>query len=124
MSARRRRSETSSESDRIKRRGRPRVDKPDASPSDRRRTQIRVAQRAYRQRKEGTLDGLRKRVSDLTNTIEMMNDIFGDCRNRLLNAGILNDQMRDLCDVAGQFDALVREIRSPGDDCKSANYSV
>ena len=123
MSARRRRSETSSESDRIKRRGRPRVDKPDASPSDRRRTQIRVAQRAYRQRKEGTLDGLRKRVSDLTNTIEMMNDIFGDCRNRLLNAGILNDQMRDLCDVAGQFDALVREIRSPGDDCRTATYS-
>ena len=46
--------------------------------NQRRRTQIRMAQRAYRQRKESTLDELRKRVSDLTNTIELMNKSFLD----------------------------------------------
>jgi hypothetical protein len=39
-----------------KKRGRPRVEKQDESAADRRRTQIRMAQRAYRQRKESTLE--------------------------------------------------------------------
>lgn len=65
-----------------KKRGRPRVEKPDQSAADRRRTQIRMAQRAYRQRKESTLEELRKRVSELTNTIELMNKAFLDHRDR------------------------------------------
>lgn len=65
-----------------KKRGRPRVEKPDESAADRRRTQIRMAQRAYRQRKESTLEELRKRVSELTNTMELMNKAFLDHRDR------------------------------------------
>ena len=65
-------SNSSDDGDGGKKRGRPRVEKQDESAIDRRRTQIRLAQRAYRQRKESTLEDLRQRVAELTNTIELM----------------------------------------------------
>ncbi|KAK4956147.1 hypothetical protein LTR66_013361 [Elasticomyces elasticus] len=63
-------------SDDSRKRGRPRVESQAESAVDRRRTQIRVAQRAYRQRKESKLEHLRKRVSDLQGVIESMNTSF------------------------------------------------
>lgn len=42
----------------------------------RRRTQIRLAQRAYRQRKETTISQLRERVNELEDAVETMKDIF------------------------------------------------
>ncbi|KIM94031.1 hypothetical protein OIDMADRAFT_184511 [Oidiodendron maius Zn] len=49
----------------LKPRGRPRVIAEDKTAADRRRTQIRVAQRAYRERKEKTILFLKKRTQEL-----------------------------------------------------------
>ncbi|KAK5155062.1 hypothetical protein LTS14_006017 [Recurvomyces mirabilis] len=98
-------------------RGRPRVDKQDESAADRRRTQIRMAQRAYRQRKESTLEDLRKRVSELTNTAELMNKTFVELRDRLSTQADVNDQ-RALWDVASRYEELMKIVRNPSeDDC-------
>ena len=59
-----------------KQRGRPRLDTQDETAADRRRTQIRLAQRAYRNRKETTISALKKRVGELERTIEKMNKSF------------------------------------------------
>ncbi|KAL6713794.1 hypothetical protein ACLMJK_008286 [Lecanora helva] len=62
--------------DNVRPRGRPRLDTKDQNAADRRRTQIRVAQRAYRQRKETTISGLNQRVTLLEKTIEDMQKAF------------------------------------------------
>ncbi|CAG8983651.1 hypothetical protein HYALB_00004082, partial [Hymenoscyphus albidus] len=59
-----------------KARGRPRVDTKDETAADRRRTQIRMAQRAYRHRKETTISSLEKKVQELRGTNEEMSNIF------------------------------------------------
>lgn len=56
----------------------------------RRRTQIRLAQRAYRQRKETTISGLNKRVASLQKTIEDMNSTFMNFNARANASGIQN----------------------------------
>ena len=75
-----------------------------------------MAQRAYRQRKESTLDELRKRVSDLNNTIEVMNKLFFDCKDRLYAANLAEPQLFDLHDTATEFEALVKDARNPIED--------
>ena len=75
-----------------------------------------MAQRAYRQRKESTLEELRRRVSDLSNTIEVMNKLFSDCRDRLYASNLSETQMFDLHDTASEFEALVKEARNPNDE--------
>ncbi|EKG18234.1 hypothetical protein MPH_04494 [Macrophomina phaseolina MS6] len=59
-----------------KQRGRPKVDTQDETAADRRRTQIRLAQRAYRQRKESTISSLQKQVEQLQSVIDGMNNSF------------------------------------------------
>ena len=54
----------------------------------RRRTQIRLAQRAYRQRKETTISGLNGRVASLEKTIEDMHKTFLEFNDRAIAAGI------------------------------------
>ena len=100
-----------------KKRGRPRVDKQDESAADRRRTQIRMAQRAYRQRKESTLEELRKRVSELTNTVELMNKVFLDHHDRLFHTGLPDKQLEDVRETATQFETLMKCVRNPSEDC-------
>jgi ABC-type uncharacterized transport system permease subunit len=78
-----------------------------------------MAQRAYRQRKESTLEELRKRVSDLSNTIEVMNKLFGDCRDRLYASNLAETQIFDLHDTATEFEVLVKDARNPTEDSKS-----
>ena len=78
-----------------------------------------MAQRAYRQRKESTLEELRQRVSNLTNTIELMNKNFGDCRDRLYSYNLPQGAMLDVHSVSSQFDSLVKEARNPHEDSKS-----
>lgn len=75
-----------------------------------------MAQRAYRQRKESTLDDLRKRVSDLTNTIEVMNKLFEDCRDRLYASSLPDAQMSDLGNTAAEFEMLVKDARNPNEE--------
>ncbi|CUS15240.1 unnamed protein product [Tuber aestivum] len=59
-----------------KQRGRPRLDTKDENAADRRRTQIRLAQRAYRLRKETTISSLRNRVTELETAIDGMQSTF------------------------------------------------
>ena len=78
-----------------------------------------MAQRAYRQRKETKLDGLRRRVSELTSTIESMNDIFTQCRDRLNSSNLNQVQVLDLEKVSVQFEDLVKDARRSSDDGES-----
>ena len=55
----------------------------------RRRTQIRLAQRAYRQRKETTISGLNQRVTKLESAIEEMNKAFSAFDDKMTTSGIL-----------------------------------
>ncbi|SMQ45208.1 unnamed protein product [Zymoseptoria tritici ST99CH_3D7] len=93
--------------DESKKRGRPRVERPDGLAADRRRTQIRMAQRAYRQRKESTMDELRNQVSDLTSKLALLNKAFGRCREQLTLSGLRGDQAQLLRATAQQFDSIV-----------------
>ncbi|KAK5114008.1 hypothetical protein LTR62_003131 [Meristemomyces frigidus] len=93
--------------------GRPRVDKQDGSAADRRRAQIRMAQRAYRQRKESTLDELRKRVSELTTTAELMNKTFLELKDLL---SINNSAgQKSLWDTSLRFEQLMQAVRNPNE---------
>lgn len=78
-----------------------------------------MAQRAYRQRKESTLDELRKRVSDLTNTAELMNKIFLDCRDRLFGGALPEYHVSDLRETSTQYETLMKVVRNPGDEVLS-----
>lgn len=87
-------------------RGRPRLDTRDETatevwpPTDescvpskltlqqRRRTQIRLAQRAYRQRKETTISALNKKVAALESTIEKMHDSFLEFNDKAIASNI------------------------------------
>lgn len=87
-------------------RGRPRVDTRDETAADRRRTQIRLAQRAYRQRKETTISALKKRVQDLERNIEQISSSFLSFNDQLLDSGLINnrhDLTRRLQVVTEQF---------------------
>ncbi|KAF2112040.1 hypothetical protein BDV96DRAFT_167888 [Lophiotrema nucula] len=72
-----------------KARGRPRVDTEDATAADRRRTQIRLAQRAYRQRKETTISSLKQQNASLQSIIEQMNKSFLRFNDSALKSGLL-----------------------------------
>ncbi|KAK1993453.1 BZIP family transcription factor [Colletotrichum falcatum] len=62
--------------DKKRSRGRPRLDTTDETAKDRRRTQIRLAQRAYRNRKETAIQSLEKKVDELRKTNEEMSKEF------------------------------------------------
>ncbi|RFU36312.1 hypothetical protein B7463_g44, partial [Scytalidium lignicola] len=70
-------------------RGRPRVDTQDETAADRRRTQIRMAQRAYRHRKESTIATLEQRVEKLLKTNEEMNAVFVALHDFAVSKGVL-----------------------------------
>ena len=85
-------------------RGRPRLDTQDENAGDvsafhagqttsdkskRRRTQIRLAQRAYRLRKETTISSLKTRVAELERTIEHMHSSYLDLNDAAIRSGIV-----------------------------------
>ena len=87
---RQKRSSKSEEDDSSKKqRGRPRLDTRDETAADRRRTQIRLAQRAYRSRKETTISGLKKRVNELERTIDRMSGSFIQFHDNVIESGLL-----------------------------------
>lgn len=108
--------------DDTRKRGRPCVTKEDESAADRRRTQIRLAQRAYRQRKESTLEELRKRVAELSTTVELMNKTFEDMRSQLIvNA---DGAQFDILNRASQeYAELVKVARNPAESELEASES-
>lgn len=74
-----------------------------------------MAQRAYRQRKDSTLEELRKRVSELTKIIEVMNNTFNTCSDRLYASNLSQDQMLDINEVSTLYEKLVAEARNPSE---------
>ncbi|KAL7811588.1 hypothetical protein V8C26DRAFT_408405 [Trichoderma gracile] len=71
-------------------RGRPRLDTKDETAADRRRTQIRLAQRAYRHRKDTAITTLEQRVKDLEASNEAMSKEFTKFYDIVLSEGILD----------------------------------
>ncbi|KAF2100601.1 hypothetical protein NA57DRAFT_74203 [Rhizodiscina lignyota] len=98
-----------------KARGRPRVEAQDETAADRRRTQIRLAQRAYRQRKETTIASLKKQVGDLQSTIDEMNKSFLNFNDRAVSSGVIGlnaDLARELRATTEHFLTLARNASS------------
>ncbi|KND88590.1 hypothetical protein TOPH_06741 [Tolypocladium ophioglossoides CBS 100239] len=71
-------------------RGRPRLDTKDENAADRRRTQIRLAQRAYRHRKDTAITTLEQRVKDLEKANESMSKEFSDFYETLMAERMLD----------------------------------
>ncbi|PNY25714.1 Uncharacterized protein TCAP_04348 [Tolypocladium capitatum] len=71
-------------------RGRPRLDTKDETAADRRRTQIRLAQRAYRHRKDTAITTLQQRVKDLERTNESLSKEFNDFYETLMAEHMLD----------------------------------
>ncbi|TLD38827.1 GPI inositol-deacylase [Venturia nashicola] len=102
-----------------KTRGRPRVEGADETAADRRRTQIRLAQRAYRLRKETTISSLQVQVSALQTTIEEMNKTFLNFNDRAVASGVLQmspDLGRELKAATEQFILLAKASHQSGDE--------
>ncbi|KAK3401727.1 hypothetical protein B0T20DRAFT_121591 [Sordaria brevicollis] len=79
------------EKDEIKRaRGRPRLDVSDETAADRRRTQIRLAQRAYRNRKETAIQTLEKQVKNLQKVNREMSNAFMKFHDFAVASGLLD----------------------------------
>ncbi|PNS21593.1 hypothetical protein CAC42_952 [Sphaceloma murrayae] len=94
-------------------RGRPRKNSKDESAAERRRTQIRLAQRAYRQRKETTIDELRQRVSELTTTVEMMNRALREFAQTATSRGLAPQTKTDLDALVQKLAPYVMTARNP-----------
>ncbi|KAF5487213.1 hypothetical protein CGCS363_v013863 [Colletotrichum siamense] len=71
-------------------RGRPRLDTNDETAKDRRRTQIRLAQRAYRNRKETAIQTLEKKVDQLRSNNEEMSKAFMKLYDFAVGKGMLD----------------------------------
>ncbi|KFY05059.1 hypothetical protein V491_09209 [Pseudogymnoascus sp. VKM F-3775] len=69
--------------------GRATIDDMDEATTDRRRTQIRLAQRAYRHRKETMISSLEKKVRDLTGVNEEMSCVFISLYDSAAKIGLL-----------------------------------
>ncbi|KAK8145221.1 hypothetical protein G3M48_004785 [Beauveria asiatica] len=71
-------------------RGRPRLDTKDETAADRRRTQIRLAQRAYRHRKDNAITSLEEKVKELEKSNADMSREFHKFHDLVLAQGLLN----------------------------------
>ncbi|KAK5142939.1 hypothetical protein LTR04_002057, partial [Oleoguttula sp. CCFEE 6159] len=123
-SRKRRRTSKRSESEEKRQRGRPRLDPEDETAADRRRTQIRLAQRAYRQRKETTISSLKRRVSELQNTISEMNGTFSRFSDNVTMLGVPPDLARDLKETSLHLKQLARAASASGDDAENADEDL
>ncbi|KIV97054.1 hypothetical protein PV10_00855 [Exophiala mesophila] len=102
-----------------KHRGRPRLDTHDKTAADRRRTQIRLAQRAYRHRKETTISALKQKVLVLQATVHQMNKAFVDLHDNIISSGVFTPHLslaRQLHDAADDFSLLNRITATDSDD--------
>lgn len=114
----RKRSRTSTTGDETggkKARGRPRVDTQDATAADRRRTQIRLAQRAYRQRKETTISSLKEQNDRLQAIIEQMNTSFLHFNDSIVKSGLLHMNSNLHLDLKHAREKFVALTKSAGE---------
>ncbi|KAI1380074.1 hypothetical protein F4677DRAFT_250435 [Hypoxylon crocopeplum] len=70
-------------------RGRPRLETKDQTPSERRRTQIRLAQRAYRNRKENAITDLQAKINDLRDVNNEINNAYHNLFDYASQRGLL-----------------------------------
>ncbi|KAI1211188.1 uncharacterized protein F4807DRAFT_27978 [Annulohypoxylon truncatum] len=70
-------------------RGRPRLETKDQTPTERRRTQIRLAQRAYRNRKESAITDLQARINDLKDVNNEINSAYQNLFDYASQRGLL-----------------------------------
>ncbi|KAK1574735.1 BZIP family transcription factor [Colletotrichum navitas] len=108
--------------DKKRSRGRPRLDTNDETAKDRRRTQIRLAQRAYRNRKETAIQSLEKKVDELRKTNEEMSKEFMRLYDFAVSKGMHESTPefgRQLQATTEKFVALARrsseELENDGD---------
>lgn len=71
-------------------RGRPRLDTMDRTAADRRRTQIRLAQRAYRHRKETAFSALEQRIDELEVAHRRLGENIRELHELLKVGGVLD----------------------------------
>ncbi|KAG8423431.1 hypothetical protein J3458_000331 [Metarhizium acridum] len=112
--------DTTEEDGRKKRsRGRPRLDTKDETAADRRRTQIRLAQRAYRHRKDTTITTLEQRVKELEKANDDMSKGFNDFYDILLSERALEavpHAVQRLSAIANRISTVADKARStPGE---------
>ena len=101
----------SSEPQKTGQRGRPRLLDTDANQKERRRAQIRVAQRSYRERKESTISSLNRQVSDLQSTVADMNSTFAELERRIKEGDSQPDLMRQLEQTSSRMTALATRAK-------------
>ncbi|KAM0415840.1 hypothetical protein ACHAPT_013200 [Fusarium lateritium] len=125
----RKRSKTSDENDgdrgKKRSRGRPRLDTKDETAQERRRTQIRLAQRAYRNRKDTAITSLEQKVKDLEQANEDMGKEFMNFFDFILDQGMLEgapEVARRLNDATRKFLSFTR--RSADDTSKETGNST
>ncbi|KAI0887750.1 uncharacterized protein GGS22DRAFT_88620 [Annulohypoxylon maeteangense] len=70
-------------------RGRPRLETKDQTPTERRRTQIRLAQRAYRNRKENAITDLQARIDGLKDVNNEINSAYQNLFDYASQRGLL-----------------------------------
>lgn len=87
-------------------RGRPRLDPKDETAADRRRTQIRLAQRAYRNRKETTISELEKQVQELKSSNEEMSNMFMSLYDLVTKRGLMQKEP----EIAGQLLSMRNQV--------------
>ncbi|OAA51586.1 bZIP family transcription factor [Metarhizium rileyi] len=109
---------TAGEKERKKRsRGRPRLDTKDETAADRRRTQIRLAQRAYRHRKDTTITTLEQRVKELERANNDMSRGFNDFYDLLLSERALEKVPH----VVHRLSMIADRITTAADGAKTSN---
>ncbi|KAJ5329821.1 hypothetical protein N7452_010211 [Penicillium brevicompactum] len=94
-----------------RKRGRPRTATNDEEVPERRRQQLRLAQQAYRKRKETTIGNLQSRVQQLETGVENLSDAFLSFSNLLLDQPLLTQNPHvasALQDITQQCVALAK----------------
>lgn len=100
---------------------------PQSNKCQKRRQQLRLAQRAYRDRKENTIISLQKKVDDLTGQIEQINQSFIDFSDRLLESNVLADHpnlVESLGSLTRQCISLAQDIYDSENDDSSQSQKT
>ncbi|KAH8692436.1 hypothetical protein BGW36DRAFT_387634 [Talaromyces proteolyticus] len=94
-----------------RKRGRPRLLTKDENAAERRRTQIRLAQRAYRSRKEATISSLNGRVAELDAAIEDVHRSLASFQEGVVASELLeprSDLLYNLREISEKTAALIQ----------------
>ncbi|EGO54209.1 hypothetical protein NEUTE1DRAFT_148609 [Neurospora tetrasperma FGSC 2508] len=111
------------EKDETKRaRGRPRLDVNDKTAADRRRTQIRLAQRAYRNRKETTVQTLEKQVESLRQVNREMRNAFMEFHDFAVASGLLDNSTELGRQLLAAKKRFITITQASGDDIDADDH--